>query len=194
MPNHVHLIMVSATTDGLSRALGETHRQCTGLVNARARWTGHLFQWRFASVGSDEEHLMPAAHYATLDPVRARLVRRPQGWALDRRDDALVTVAPLLQRFGSVATLIDLEPEAAAPARLRAAETTGRPLGSDDLMGRLESIVHRRLRSGHPAASPTRRQRAVTGHAASINSMAVVCPGVNRSMIAIGALASTNSG
>ena len=30
-------------------------------MNARARWTGHLFQGRFASVVLDEEHLMLAA-------------------------------------------------------------------------------------------------------------------------------------
>jgi hypothetical protein len=44
MPNHVHLILVPATADGLARASGETHRQFTGFVNARACWTGHLFQ------------------------------------------------------------------------------------------------------------------------------------------------------
>jgi len=27
MPNHVHLILVPATADGLARAIGETHRQ-----------------------------------------------------------------------------------------------------------------------------------------------------------------------
>jgi len=30
MPNHVHLILVPATADGLARAIGETHRQYTG--------------------------------------------------------------------------------------------------------------------------------------------------------------------
>ena len=37
MPNHVQLILVPATADGLARAIGETHRQYTGFVNARAR-------------------------------------------------------------------------------------------------------------------------------------------------------------
>ena len=44
MPNHVHLILVPVTADGLACAIGETHRQYTGFVNARQRWTGHLFQ------------------------------------------------------------------------------------------------------------------------------------------------------
>ena len=56
MPNHVHLILVPATADGLARAIGETHRQYTAFVNARQRWTGHLFQGRFSSVVLDEEH------------------------------------------------------------------------------------------------------------------------------------------
>ena len=161
MPNHVHLILMPATADALSRAIGETHRQYTGFVNARARWTGHLFQGRFASVVLDEEHLMLAARYVALNPVRARLVRRPQDWSwssvrahLDGRDDALVTVGPLLDRLGRVTALIDTEPEATALARLRAAETTGRPLGSDDFVSRLETLMQRRLRRQAPGRKP----------------------------------------
>ena len=48
-------------------------------MNARAGWTGHLFQGRFASVVLDEEYLTLAARAVALDPVRARLVQGPQG-------------------------------------------------------------------------------------------------------------------
>ena len=61
-----------------------------------------------------------------------------------------MTVAPLLDRLGSVTGLIDIEREAVALARLRAAETTGRPLGSDDLVTRLEDLMRRRLRRQKP--------------------------------------------
>jgi putative transposase len=157
MPNHMHLILVPATADALARAIGETHRQYTTFVNARARWTGHLFQGRFSSVVLDEDHLMLAARYIALNPVRARLAQRPQDWAwsslrahLTGRDDSLVTVAPLLERLGSMAALVDTEPEEIALARLRAAEATGRPLGSDDFVTRLEDLVQRRLRRQKP--------------------------------------------
>jgi len=43
---------------GLGRAVGETHRGNTNFVNARGRWTGHLFQRRFASVVMDDAHLI----------------------------------------------------------------------------------------------------------------------------------------
>ena len=61
-----------------------------------------------------------------------------------------MTVAPLLDRLGSVTALIDIEPEAVALARLRAAETTGRPLGSEDFVTRLEDLMRRRLRQQKP--------------------------------------------
>ena len=73
MPNHVHLIM-TPNGGGLGRAVGETHRRYTNFINARGRWTGHLFQSRFASVAMDEAHLMAAVRYVSLNPVRARLV------------------------------------------------------------------------------------------------------------------------
>ena len=69
---------------------------------------------------------------------------------LDGRDDGLVTVAPLLDRLGSVTALIDIEPEAVALARLRAAETTGRPLGADEFVTLLEDLMRRRLRRQKP--------------------------------------------
>jgi len=126
-------------------------------VNARARWTGHLFRGRFSSVILDDDHLMLAARCVALNPVRARLVQRPQDWAWSSlralpggRDDGLVTVAPLLERLGRVTALIDTEPEEIALARLRAAEATGRPLGSDDFVTRLEDLVQRRLRRQRP--------------------------------------------
>lgn len=60
MPNHVHLILTPCTEGGLGRAVGEAHRRYTNFNNARGRWTGHLFQSRFASVAMDEGHLMAA--------------------------------------------------------------------------------------------------------------------------------------
>jgi putative transposase len=100
MPNHVHLIVKPQQADGLVRALGETHRRYTNFINARGRWTGHLFQTRFASVAMDESHLRAALSYVSLNPVRARLVSRPDEWAwssvrahLAGEDDNLVSVA-----------------------------------------------------------------------------------------------------
>jgi putative transposase len=56
MPNHVHLILNPRQADGLGRAVGEAHRRYTNFIHARGRWTGHLFQSRFASAAMDESH------------------------------------------------------------------------------------------------------------------------------------------
>jgi putative transposase len=161
MPNHVHLVLVPRTTDGLGRALGETHRQYTGFINARSRWTGHLFQGRFSSVALDEAHLVAAARYVALNPVRARLVARAEDWRwssvrahLDGRDDGLVRVAPLIERLGRFARLIEDEADLAAFAALRDAEGIGRPLGSAEFVAEIERRTGRGLTRQKPGRKP----------------------------------------
>ena len=85
MPNHVHLILTPEDGEGLALALSRTHRLYAGFVNARARQTGHLFQGRFGSVALDEDHLMNAARYVALNPVRAGLVAAGRGLAAFER-------------------------------------------------------------------------------------------------------------
>ena len=78
MPNHVHLIAVPQSADGLRRAIGEAHRRYTRMVNFREGWRGHLWQGRFASFVLDEPYLLTAARYVELNPVRAGLVNTPR--------------------------------------------------------------------------------------------------------------------
>ena len=74
MPNHVHLIAVPKTEDGLRRAIGEAHRRYTRRINFREKWRGYLWQGRFASFIMDEPYLLAAARYVELNPLRAELV------------------------------------------------------------------------------------------------------------------------
>ena len=151
MPNHVHLILVPDRSEALGRALGETHRRYSAVINARLRVTGHLFQSRYGSVVMDEEHLMAAARYVALNPVRARLVADAPDWRwssvrahLAGRDDALVVVAPLLERSGGrFADLIETPVAPEAIAALRGAETIGRPLGSSSFLDGLAAATNR---------------------------------------------------
>ena len=80
MPNHVHLIVVPQSEDGLRRGLGEARRRYTRRVNFREGWRGHLWQGRFASFAMDDRYLLRAARYVELNPVRARLCRVPWRW------------------------------------------------------------------------------------------------------------------
>ena len=165
MPNHLHLILTPTTPEGLGQALGETHRRYSSVINARLRVSGHLFQSRYGSVVVDEEHLMAAARYVALNPVRARLVARAQDWrwssvgahlqanagrsSAPGGDDGYVKTAPILARCaGRFEDLIATAPDARQLAALRAAETIGRPLGSERFLDRIASLTGRDARPG----------------------------------------------
>lgn len=161
MPNHVHLILTPRDEAGLGLAVGEAHRRYTNFVNARGRWTGHLFQSRFASVAMDEAHLIAAARYVPMNPVRARLVERPQDWPwssarahLTGQDDPLVAARPLLDRIGDFTDFLAEDEDPAGAARLRTAETTGRPLGNERFIEDLERMLGRKLARGRPGPKP----------------------------------------
>jgi putative transposase len=153
MPNHVHLIVVPTDEDGLRRTFADAHRRYTGFINARHRWTGHLWQGRYGAVVMDETHLAHAMRYVALNPVRARLVKRPQDWRwssvrahLSGKDDALVRVAPALERYGDFAAFLDANDENVDAWReLRRSETSGRPLGSKSWITSLEARTGRML-------------------------------------------------
>lgn len=161
MPNHVHLILVPADADGLGRAVGEAHRRYTNFINARGRWTGHLFQSRFASVTLDDTHLMRAVRYVSLNPVRARLAARAEDWPwssvrahLSEANDALVTVKPVLDRVADFRTILQPGPEDDF-GDLRDAEGTGRPLGTADFVTGLEAILGRKIARRSTGRKPT---------------------------------------
>jgi putative transposase len=163
MPNHVHLILVPSDPDGLRRALARVHRHYAGVIQARRKRSGHFWQGRFGAVAMDEEHLAAALRYVSLNPVRARLVKRAQDWRwsstrahLRGKDDGLTARAPIEDRFPHFADLLADEPETEADlfGRLRAAESIGRPLGNDKFLARIERLTGRRLKPGKRGPKP----------------------------------------
>ena len=169
MPNHVHVIATPRDEDGLRRTFGDLHRRYTGHVNARNGWTGHLWQARFGSVAMDEDHLAAAIRYVSLNPVRARLAGRAKDWAwssvrahLRGRDDGVVTVAPVLERLGPFAAFLDeASDDEAAYGPLWRAEKTGRPIGGEAWIRRLEQDFDRPLAPRKRGPAP--REPAATG-------------------------------
>lgn len=157
MPNHVHLILVPETADGLRAALAGTHRRYTLRINERENWQGYLWQGRFASFPMDEKHLLMAARYVELNPVRAGLVDAPEKWqwssAAARLSGEPGIVAP-------ASVLGDLVPDWRAFLNdglsedgrdtIRAHERTGRALGSTQFVQRLERATGRILQKQRP--------------------------------------------
>jgi len=161
MPNHIHLILAPAAGDALSRAVGEAHRRYTAFVNARARVTGHLFQGRFGCVAMDEAHTLKALRYMAFNPVRARLCAAPGDWEwssvrahLAGKNDALVTVRPVLAIARRFADLLDQLPGKRDSAAFEPLAANGRPLGDEAFLAMAERKLGRTLRKGKPGPKP----------------------------------------
>lgn len=160
MPNHVHMIMVPSTEDGLRAALGETHRRYTRHVNFRQGWRGHLWQERVHSFPMDEDHLLAAVRYVELNPVKARLCKLPQDWRwssasahLAGMHDLLVRVEPMLDRVDDWAMYLTSAP-GAHDSLLDQHTRTGRPLGDEQFISQLESLTGRVLTRKQPGRKP----------------------------------------
>lgn len=154
MPNHVHLVMVPSNEDGLRSALGEAHRKYTRMINFREKCRGHLWQERFYSFPMDENYLMACVRYVELNPVRAGLVSSPLEWEwssanahLEGLDDNLVTVKPMLERIPDWQVFLDGGVKDAELKRLHQHTKTGRPLGDDEWISKLELENGRRLKA-----------------------------------------------
>lgn len=152
MPNHVHLILVPESADGLSAALSIAHKRYTQHVNKKKGWTGYLWQGRFASVVMSEPHALACARYVEVNPVRARLVDRPRDWPwssarahLAGRDDGLVKVSPLLDMVPDWRAFLNDQPPKGEWDELRMHTRTGRPLGAPAFVSELERRLGRRL-------------------------------------------------
>ncbi|MBW1637467.1 MAG: transposase [Deltaproteobacteria bacterium] len=157
MSNHVHLVAVPESADGLRRAIGEAHRRYTRYINFQKEWKGHLWQGRFASFPMDEQYLIATARYIELNPVRADRVKRPEEyrWSsarahLEGEDDILVKAQPLLDIVPDWAGFLGSDPAQDDLKTLRSHERTGRPLGSDDFVTMLERLTSRTLKKRKP--------------------------------------------
>ncbi len=157
MPNHTHLIAVPESEEGLGRAIGEAHRRYTRYINFQKGWKGHLWQGRFASFPMDEQYLIATARYIELNPVKAGIVKRPEEyrWSsakahLQGEDDILVKVGPLLGIIADWQGLLTSDLSEEEYKTLRRHERSGRPLGSDDFLSKLEKLTSRVLRKQKP--------------------------------------------
>ncbi|MFL6844059.1 MAG: transposase [Allosphingosinicella sp.] len=151
MPNHVHLILVPSHPAGLAKAMGETHRRYTSAINRREGWTGHLWQGRFASFPMDEEWLVACARYVELNPVRARLARRPEQWRWSSARahlglaaaDRLTDMESPLGRVGDWPSLISVDLDRPRLETIRERERTGHALGSAAFVERVAALLGR---------------------------------------------------
>jgi putative transposase len=159
MDNHIHLILVPKTTDGLRAPLASAHTTYSQLINRNQNVSGHLFQGRFLSYPMDDAHMMVAARYIENNPVKAGMVARAEDWAwssarahITGHGDKLADVRALGQHVPNWRAMLAEGLEAGD--QIEGALRTGAPLGEKGWRAALEASLGRSFRSvkrGRPA-------------------------------------------
>jgi len=155
MPNHVHLVVQPTSADGMPRALRAVHCQYAQRIHRMRAVNGHLWQGRYHSCALDAAHFLNAIRYVELNPVRARLIAKPQDYPWSsaaahcgQRFD------PLLEPQQSSTLLSGIADWSAWLAqgiahdcldRLRRNAPSNLPCGSDAFVARLEQSAGRLL-------------------------------------------------
>jgi putative transposase len=110
----------------------------------------------------DEHYLLAAAKYVELNPVRAKLAARPEDypWSsanahLQGEDDRLVKCGPLLELVADWTEFLNDDQAENRMRPLRRHENTGRALGSEDFIHKLETILNRIISPLPPGPKPS---------------------------------------
>jgi putative transposase len=157
MPNHIHMVAVPDAADSLAELFKTAHRSYTRHINFREGWRGHLWQERFHSCVMDERHLMAAVRYIEQNPVRAQLCSTPADWPwssvhahLQGADDALTSVAPMLERVSNWHHYLATTDSDEQLKTLRQKSRSGRPAGDKRFIEHLERTTGLTLHKRKP--------------------------------------------
>ena len=161
MDNHVHLIAVPQTQEGLALAIGETHRRYTCIINSRQGWRGYLWQGRFGSFPLDPTYLYSAVRYVERNPVRAGIVERAEDypWSsakahVQRSKDPLLSNFYLMDEIIDWREYLQNDDDQEKLNALRKHARTGRPLGDKSFIEDLEGMLGRVLTKQRPGRKP----------------------------------------
>jgi len=157
MDNHVHLAAVPKREDNLAVGLANTHLRYTRRINFRQKWRGYLWEGRFKSYALSEKHLYATIRYVECNPVRAKIVKRAQDykWSsakahVNKSKDRLLSdnfVTSQIDNWSLYLTEKDRDDDIYV---FRQHARTGRPLGNDNYLKRLEKITCKDLRKKKP--------------------------------------------
>ncbi len=168
MTNHVHLVVTPKASDSLAKAIGRTNFQYTRYINRFHGRSGHLWQNRFFSCPTDGDHFLAALRYAESNPRRARIVRLP--WRYRWSSAAAhcgqgdppglldLTKWRKIMRPAHWRRLLVEAQEEQEVELIRKRTFTGRPLGSDRFIAKLETRLNRRLRA-NPVGRPAKKKK-----------------------------------
>ena len=80
MTNHVHLVVVPTSANGLEKVFRPLHTHYALSVYRQRGWSRHVWQGRYFLSPLDEAHFWATMRYVERNPVRAGLVRRAEDY------------------------------------------------------------------------------------------------------------------
>jgi len=108
MDNHYHLIL-ETPKGNLLKVMHGINGGYTGYFNRKYGRSGHLFQGRYKGIIIDKDsYLIPLSRYVHLNPVRAKIVKRPEqyrwssypGYIGKGKENGWVEYSWILSQFG----------------------------------------------------------------------------------------------
>lgn len=159
MDNHVHLLAVPETDNGLARGIGLTNMLYTQYLNRKLNQSGRIWQNRFFScIVESNQYLWSVARYIERNPVKVGLAETPVAYPWSSADAHVTGSSNQLlaeeswlapeERAGYAAFLATVDDE--ADDGIRRATRTGRPFGSEQFIDQMEFSLNQRLRPGTP--------------------------------------------
>ena len=160
MDNHVHLVATPSTEDSLAGAIGQAHHLYSQAVNLHKKLKGQLWEQRFYSCPLDDAHFVRALLYVDNNPVRAGVVSKAADWlwssavAHARGVDIAGLVDPrewraLSKKLGWVELARRKENDDVVDS-IRYHTRTGRPLGDERFLDRVEAQLGYPVRRANP--------------------------------------------
>jgi putative transposase len=151
MSNHVHLVATPSTEDSMAKAVGRAHHLYSKVFNSKYGKVGHVWHSRFYSNPLDELHFVNALVYVDRNPVRAGLVEKPWDWLWSSASMHVRGVDPMdvvdLDWWRAFEGKRDWKSRIANELSrdeidvLRRHTQSGRPLGSDSFVKKIEKML-----------------------------------------------------
>ncbi len=153
MNNHVHFIAVPMKNDSLSKTLNALHMMYSRYFNQKSGGNGHLWQGRFFSCILDESHVYAAVRYIENNPVRAKMVDKPENYkwssagahVYKNTDPVLANNCYLIERVKNWQEYLNEKEDSVMTSALFQNTKTGRPCGDEVFISKIEDIVGRKL-------------------------------------------------
>lgn len=168
LPNQIHLIVEPQEPELLARAIGETHRRYSVLINERNNWSGHLFQNRFFSYPCDEQNTLRAARFIETLPVTMKIAPKPENYLWSSAKSRIKIVEnTFLKPFRSFhaihnwAEYLDRPMDPTEMNKIQLHLQTGRPRGSDLFLDNIETLIGRKVRPQKRGRKPQKKTQKV---------------------------------